>query len=531
MEKTCENGVTAENDECGKFIVEIDDGIKLKDGEINREVETRAYRHRFIHTACVCFSMFSLGWRNGLVGPTFPDLRLITNEDLSTASWLFTAISFGGLIGSVCGGFAYDRFNKIAVFICIVSGLGIVAAVAPWCSHFAAMFIVHALHGGFASALDTAATADVTAIWRQKAGPFMQAVHGIFSVGAIISPFVSEPYMAKKIIAESKRSISLWNTSISYLESSTPVSEFNSFETSSKPSNYSLGTLLSSRYSIAEEVTSNFSNFTFGVSNVSPESSAYNYGETYIYIPYSIATFVCFIAASFYVAIYFIYGNVYNLPVYIHSNTKKTIPQREYFLSKKMKIVFTILLALTLTFYVMSERSFIGFLMTFIITELGWSKARGSSASSAFWIAFATGRLSGIIIVKYVHLSIVIMTFFLIITSGAVLLWLAVIYGINLLIWISVAIVGYGMSVIFASIFLWLSENIRKLTGKMASVLFIFFSSGAMVFPILVGHLMDKVSQMWFIYTQLILFCAMCSLFIFVLVLFNILKKRHETSK
>ncbi|KAL4221145.1 hypothetical protein ACF0H5_019404 [Mactra antiquata] len=165
----------------------------------NKDDERRATRHRFLHTACVCFSMFALGWRNALVGPTFPDLRLIIKEDLSTASWIFTAISLGGLLGSISGGMAYDRFNKTLVFAFIMAGLGTVASIAPWCNHFIAMFIIHVLHGGFASALDTAATADVTVIWRHKAGPFMQAIHGSFSVGAIISPFVCEPFLAKKI--------------------------------------------------------------------------------------------------------------------------------------------------------------------------------------------------------------------------------------------------------------------------------------------------------------------------------------------
>ena len=35
------------------------------------------------------------GWRNGMIGPTFPDLRIIIDKDLSTASWLFTAKSLG----------------------------------------------------------------------------------------------------------------------------------------------------------------------------------------------------------------------------------------------------------------------------------------------------------------------------------------------------------------------------------------------------------------------------------------------------
>ena len=31
----------------------------------------------------------------GLLGPTFPDLRLIAQEDLETASWIFTTGSIG----------------------------------------------------------------------------------------------------------------------------------------------------------------------------------------------------------------------------------------------------------------------------------------------------------------------------------------------------------------------------------------------------------------------------------------------------
>lgn len=372
----------------------------------------------------------------------------------------------------------------------------------------------------------SAATADVTVVWRHKAGPYMQAVHGIFSVGAIISPFVSEPFLARKIYAEDKRNVSTSNSSLSFFGISTPTIENHEALSETIPA---LSRPVTPGYSIIEASTDMF-NSTSDVSSRTLETLTFSYGETFIYIPYFSATFVCLLAASLYLIVYCLFGNVYNLRAERVDSSVKIVSHREYFLSKTMKIVFTVLLALTLTFYVMSERSFIGFLMTFVITELQWSKASGSSGSAAFWIAFAAGRLSGIIIVKCFNLSAVIFVFFLIITFGASLFWIAVIYNMNVLVWISIATVGYGMSVIFASIFLWLSENIRRLTGKMASILFIFFSSGAMVFPILVGYLMDKVSKMWFIYLQLILFSAMCTLFIFVLVMFNILKKRHESS-
>jgi hypothetical protein len=38
------------------------------------------------------------------MGPSFPDLRLIVNQELDTASWLFTIFSIGYLIGSFFGG-------------------------------------------------------------------------------------------------------------------------------------------------------------------------------------------------------------------------------------------------------------------------------------------------------------------------------------------------------------------------------------------------------------------------------------------
>jgi len=65
------------------------------------------------------------------------------------------AFTFSGLLGSVCGGFAYDRVAKIPLFIVITCGLGIVGGITPYCDTFVTMSIVHVMHGAFASAIDT----------------------------------------------------------------------------------------------------------------------------------------------------------------------------------------------------------------------------------------------------------------------------------------------------------------------------------------------------------------------------------------
>lgn len=56
-------------------------------------------------------------------------------------------------MGSVCGGFAYDRLNKIGLFVTVMTVMGITAIAVPWCSHIAAMLIVHVGFGCIEQAL------------------------------------------------------------------------------------------------------------------------------------------------------------------------------------------------------------------------------------------------------------------------------------------------------------------------------------------------------------------------------------------
>lgn len=67
----------------------------------NKNTDNTANRHRILHTFCIFTSIFAMGWRNALIGPTLPDIRIIIDENLATASWIFTANSLGGLLGAI----------------------------------------------------------------------------------------------------------------------------------------------------------------------------------------------------------------------------------------------------------------------------------------------------------------------------------------------------------------------------------------------------------------------------------------------
>lgn len=347
----------------------------------------------------------------------------------------------------------------------------------------------------------SAATADITIVWRRKAGPYLQALQFAFSAGAIISPLVAEPFLSKTI---------------------TPVVSLEPLVT-----NLSTTTPL---YTMPRNLTVvTYTNITN--EEVNDNISVIVNGESRIYFPYSMTSLLCFLSACLFLVTFCFYGSVYNTSLNETSECDIGTPNQRYFLSKKMKYIFTMLLASAMLFYVVSEHSFIGFLMTFLISEQKWSKARGSIASSVFWIAFAVGRLSGIVIIKFLSMTTMIIIFSAIYTSGSILFLLAVTFDQNILVWVSVGVIGYGMSVLFGIIFTWLSKNVRKLTGKMTSIFFIFMCVGDMGLPILIAYLMDNISQMWFIYSNTFLSFVMLATFIFTFVSFNFMKRVHNRSK
>ena len=45
--------------------------------------------------------------------------------------------------------------------------------------------------------------ADIPYIWGTESGPYMQALHMCFCLGAILSPLATEPFLSKKVCQES----------------------------------------------------------------------------------------------------------------------------------------------------------------------------------------------------------------------------------------------------------------------------------------------------------------------------------------
>ena len=345
----------------------------------------------------------------------------------------------------------------------------------------------------------SAATTDIVTVWRHKADVYMQLLHSIFCVGAIISPFVTKPFLAEKSSVDIEPGEFLFTLNYNMSTSTMDIRG-------------------SSDVAVDENGTS--SNVVSKLVNTD-----YEYGHTNIYIFYTITAGIGLITTVAYVIMAASKRNM-------HTQKKKKVHEKKQYslLSRKTKVVFTTMLAFNIALYLVGERGMAQFLMTFLISRLNWSKSKGSYATSVFWIAVTLGRLLTAALLRVFSLGTILMTSHIIMLVGGIILWLSVNFNQQGLVWVSIFLIGLGMAPIFGGTITWISQNITKLTGRITSIFFVSNSIGSMSFPVLLGYLMDAVSYDWFIYFQLIVFVSMNCLIVFIFVCYRVINKPTRTT-
>ncbi|XP_003781871.2 sodium-dependent glucose transporter 1 [Otolemur garnettii] len=120
---------------------------------------------RWFTTGILFASFLGLGMSVAILGPTFPDLAINVNRNISSLSFIFVGRAFGYLSGSVIGGVFFDMMN-----------------------HFL-------LLGG---------NVLILALWGDKGAPHMQALHFCFALGAFLAPLLAKLALGTALPAENR---------------------------------------------------------------------------------------------------------------------------------------------------------------------------------------------------------------------------------------------------------------------------------------------------------------------------------------
>jgi len=131
-----------------------------------------------------------LGLDIAVLGPTLPSLATQTGAGLGEMGLLFLIGSAGGVVGTALSGPVFDRWNGHLV----LGGAQLLAAaliaLVPSAPAFWVLATLVAVKGVAQGLVNTGANILLTWTHRERTGPYMNALHFFFGLGAVLAPFL-----------------------------------------------------------------------------------------------------------------------------------------------------------------------------------------------------------------------------------------------------------------------------------------------------------------------------------------------------
>lgn len=163
----------------------------MESTRVSTDLEVTIQRRRIATSVVYFFSFMALGLSTASLGPTIPSLAEHTRTHLGEISFLFTARSLGYLLGSLEGGWLYDRMKKghliMAGSLVFMAAMLALVPIIPLIWVLTAVLLVL---GASEATLDVGGNTLLVWTHREKVGPFMNGLHFFFGVGSFFSPLL-----------------------------------------------------------------------------------------------------------------------------------------------------------------------------------------------------------------------------------------------------------------------------------------------------------------------------------------------------
>jgi len=138
-------------------------------------------------------AFIGLGLFTSVLGPSLPGLAENTRTSLSEIGVLFTARSLGYLLGSLGLGRVFDRLPGHALLVSVLLVMAVTVAIAPLVPYLWLLALILLALGIGEGTLDIGVNLLLVWVHRRRSGPYLNALHFFFGLGATLSPiFVAQ---------------------------------------------------------------------------------------------------------------------------------------------------------------------------------------------------------------------------------------------------------------------------------------------------------------------------------------------------
>jgi len=132
----------------------------------------------------------SVGIGISMLGPLLPFLADQVSVSLGRMGFAFTAQNLGYLIGSLSGGWLFDRVRTHRLMTLFLLVMILTGFLIPLMSWFSTLLIVLFFFGLGVGAIDVGTNLNMVWIFQSGVGPYLNALHFIFGIGAFFTPLI-----------------------------------------------------------------------------------------------------------------------------------------------------------------------------------------------------------------------------------------------------------------------------------------------------------------------------------------------------
>jgi MFS transporter, FHS family, Na+ dependent glucose transporter 1 len=147
-------------------------------------------KSRLVKSAAYYATFIILGLTGAVIGPTLSRLAEHTHTQLNQISFIFPAASLGYLIGSLLAGRLYDLLPGHRILVTVLLVVAGALTLIPLAGSIWVLTVILLILNISTGAIDVGGNTLLVWVHRDKVGPFMNALHFFFGVGAFLSPII-----------------------------------------------------------------------------------------------------------------------------------------------------------------------------------------------------------------------------------------------------------------------------------------------------------------------------------------------------
>ncbi|CAG7715015.1 unnamed protein product, partial [Allacma fusca] len=152
---------------------------------------------KYLTTAAVYYCNLALGVSATFLAPILIDFRNAFHTDTQAISLVITICRIAVLISALSFGVIFNYVNRHLLVTCLVLIMGLTGVLFPHSGTLIIFGVLYGLQSISAGGYLTAQVVWIIEIWKDSAGPYIQAQHFFFALGSIFPPLVFAPFLNK----------------------------------------------------------------------------------------------------------------------------------------------------------------------------------------------------------------------------------------------------------------------------------------------------------------------------------------------